>query len=79
VAERYRKLAERFERHMVPLRDEVAVIEEEVRQAVENLDVDLPELPEGELDEDEEREWLFDSKREFVEQTDHFRKAQGKE
>jgi hypothetical protein len=79
VAERYRKLAQRFERHLTPLREELEGVEDEVRQAVEDLDVDLPELPEGEASEDEEREWLFDSERDFLEQTKHFRKLQGKE
>lgn len=55
------------------------VVEEEVRQAIEELDVDLPELPEGEADENAEREWLYNSEREFMEQTVHFRKVQGKE
>lgn len=50
-----------------------------MRQAIEELDVDLPELPEGEADENAEREWLYDSEREFMEQTVHFRKVQGKE
>ena len=79
VAERYRRLASRFERHMSPLRAQVGEIEDAVRRVLESLDVDLPDLPEGESREDEEREWLFDSERDFMEQTNHFRRAQGKE
>ncbi len=79
VAERYGRLARRFERHVTPLREELETIEAEIRQALEDLDVDLPELPEGEVEEDDGRIWLFDSGRGFVEQTEHFRKTQGKE
>jgi hypothetical protein len=42
------------------------------------LDVDLPEIPEGEVDTERD-DWLFDSEREFLEQTIRFRQAQGKE
>jgi hypothetical protein len=78
VAERYRKLQARFERHVAPLREELQTVEDEVRQEIEDLDVDLPELPEGEAPEDGKRTWLFDSEREFLEQTIRFRRAQGK-
>lgn len=79
VSERYGKLAARFQRHVAPLREEVEVIQDQVRQAVDDLDVDLPDLPEGEAYEDEDRVWLFDSERGFLEQTEHFREAQGRE
>lgn len=48
VSGRYGKLAARFQRHVAPLREEVEVIQDQVRQAVDDLDVDLPDLPEGE-------------------------------
>jgi hypothetical protein len=79
VAGRYRKLSERFERHVEPLREELGAIEDEVRAAATDLDLDLPDLPEGEASEDEDRVWLFDSERDFVDQTEHFRKMQGKD
>jgi hypothetical protein len=51
-----------------------------MRQALEDLEVDLPELPEGEAPADgDDRTWLFDSERDFVDQTNHFRRMQGKE
>jgi hypothetical protein len=78
VAERYRKLQERFARHMEPLREELEEVEAEVRQALEDIDVHLPEQPEGEAPPDGGRTWLFDSERDFVEQTDHFHRIQGK-
>jgi hypothetical protein len=45
VSERYGKLAARFQRHVAPLREEVEVIQDQVRQAVDDLDVDLPTCP----------------------------------
>jgi hypothetical protein len=50
-----------------------------VQNELDNLEVDLPELPEAASNEDESRVWYFDSAREFVEQTEHFRRKLGKE
>jgi hypothetical protein len=79
VAERYRRLERRFDRHIEPLQHELETVAAAVRQDLEDLEVGLPELPEGEADEDDERVWLFDSGRDFVEQTKLFRQVQGKE
>jgi len=79
VAACYDKLAIRFMRHRDPLATELTEIEGELDEAAEELDVDLPALPEGETGEDESREWLFDSARDFLEQTDHFRRMLGKD
>jgi hypothetical protein len=80
VAERYNRLEDRFDRHVAPLREELETVESEMRQALEDLEVDLPELPEGEAPADgDDRTWLFDSERDFVDQTNHFRRMQGKE
>lgn len=78
VAQRYENLAQRYERHMSELREELNEIEETLGQEIEELDVDLPEIPEPETNLPE-RDWLFDSRRDFWEQTIRFRKAQGKE
>jgi hypothetical protein len=61
-----------------PLEEQLQRIEDEERQAIEDLDIDLPEIPEGDSNEDEEREWLS-TERDFVEQTERLRKAQGKD
>jgi hypothetical protein len=45
-------------RHMPPLEEQLERIEGEERQAIEDLNIDLPEIPEGDSNEDEEREWL---------------------
>jgi hypothetical protein len=65
-------------RHMAPLEEQLERIEDEERQAIEDLDIDLPEIPEGDSNEDEERGWLS-TERDFVEQTERLRKAQGKD
>ena len=46
-----------------PLEEQLERIEGEERQAIEDLDIDLPEIPEGDSNEDEEREWLYDRAR----------------
>jgi hypothetical protein len=45
---------------------------------MENLTVNLPELPEGEAPGEGVNGWLFDSRRDFLEQTRIFRSRQGK-
>jgi hypothetical protein len=79
VAARYRRLQARFDRHLEPLQEELQQVEDEVREALENLEVDMPDLPEAEVEEGEEKAWFYDSERGFVEQTNQFRRRQGKE
>ncbi len=50
-------------RHMPPLEEQLERIEGEERQAIEDLNIDLPEIPEGDSNEDEERERLYDRAR----------------
>lgn len=79
VGDRLRKLEQRFNRHMDPLKEDLQKVQEKIAADLEKMDVDLPELPEGDAAEDEDREWLFDSDREFVEQTNHFRRLKGEQ
>jgi gas vesicle protein len=80
MAERYRKLGERYERHIADLKEEAEQEHGEIENALESLEVDLPELPEAEVNgaEDTDR-WLFDSRRDFLDQTLRFRRAKGME
>jgi len=78
VADRYQKLQDRYERHVVGLREDLEREQEEIREAIESLDIDLPAIPEGEVDTPRDG-WLFDSEREFLDQTIRFRRAQRKE
>jgi chromosome segregation ATPase len=74
---RYRRLGERYERHIAELRSEVAQLHEAVEKGLEELEVALPEMPEPEVEETEE--WLFDSRRDFMDQTRRFRQRKGLE
>jgi seryl-tRNA synthetase len=77
VADRYEKLQRRYERHVAELREALEQEQDEIREAIENVGVELPEIPEAEV-ETERDGWLFDSERGFLEQTIRFRRAQGK-
>jgi hypothetical protein len=49
-------------------------LQQAVREKLEALDPDLPPLPEGEPDgEPEDEDWLFDSRREYLEQLDYYK------
>lgn len=78
-AARYGRLKDRFDRHHKELEDDLREVAEQVQDELDNLEVDLPELPEAAPKEDESRAWYFDSAREFVEQTERFRRNVGKE
>jgi hypothetical protein len=79
VGPRYWKLERRFNREMRSPREDLQRVEGEVRSDLEDMEVELPELPEGDAEEDQDRVWLFDSEREFVEQTNYFRRLKGEE
>lgn len=79
VEARYQRLKERFDRHRRELQQDLQKVEDEVREELETLEVDLPNLPEAELAENQSRVWHFDSGRDFVDQTQHFRQKTGKE
>jgi hypothetical protein len=79
VAGRYQRLKDRHDRHLEEIREDLREVEDDVRKDLENLEVDLPDLPEAASKEDESRVWYFDSAREFVEQTEGFRRKLGKE
>jgi len=77
MAHRYTKLGARYERHIAHLKEEAEQEHAEIEEALENLEVDLPELPEAEVEDI--NGWLFDSRRDFLNQTRRFRRAKGME
>jgi hypothetical protein len=80
VSERYNRLYARFSRERGVLHTDLERLQNEVAADLEDLEVTLPGVPEGETrGEIEERDWLYDSERSFLEQTQHLRRAQGKE
>jgi hypothetical protein len=76
---RYERLKDRHDRHLAELEEDLQEVEDDVREKLENMEVDLPDLPEAEAKEDETRVWYFDSERDFEDQTDHFRRKLGKD
>lgn len=78
MAQRYERISQRYERHIGGLREELDDVEEELQEAIREVEVELPEVPELEVDLPS-REWLFDSRRDFLDQTVRLRHAQGKE
>jgi hypothetical protein len=82
IAGRYRErleaLSASFEREVGPLRERFAEQEADFNEEIGALEVELPEMPEGVApneDGDEECR-MYDSDREFVEQTEEFRRRQ---
>jgi len=48
-------------------------VQQAVREKLEALEPGLPPLPEGEPEEEpEDEEWLFDSRRDYLEQLDYY-------
>ena len=81
IAERYRErleaLSDEFESEVGDLRERLSEREEAFIEGLESLTVELPDLPEGEAPEEED-DWLFDSDRDFLEQTEEFQRQQRK-
>jgi hypothetical protein len=77
VAERYQERLEalhnEFEGEVGGLRERFTERETAFVEDMESLTVELPDLPEGEAPEEED-DWLFDSDREFLEQTEEFQR-----
>jgi hypothetical protein len=84
VAERYRErleaLSAEFEQEVGPLRERFAEQEEAFEQELEAVEVELPEMPEAIAPEEHDGDvWMYDSDKEFVEQTEEFRRRQKRE
>ena len=84
VAERYRErleaLSAEFEQEVGPLRERFTEQEEAFEQELEAVEVELPEMPEAIAPEEHDGDvWMYDSDREFVEQTEEFRRRQKRE
>lgn len=54
--------------------DRMKVLQQAAREKLEALEVDLPPLPEGTPDQEPDDEgWLFDSRRDYLEQLRHYK------
>jgi len=76
IYERFRPrleaLAAEMEAELSPLDERLRVAQHAAQEKLEDLEPDLPELPEGEADPDDEG-WLFDSRRSYMEQLDFYK------
>jgi hypothetical protein len=52
--------------------EELKKLQQAIREKLATLDPNLPPLPEGEADPDDEG-WLFDSRRDYFEQLRHYK------
>jgi hypothetical protein len=76
IYERYRarleELAAELDEELEPLDERLETLQQAVREKLEDLEPDLPSLPEGEASPEDEG-WLFDSRRNYLEQLDHYK------
>jgi len=79
-AGRLKRLAESMDRDLEPLRERMVALEKTVRRDIEDaanaLEVELPDVPEPEIDPGDESDWLYDSTRLYCEQLEVFRNHQ---
>jgi hypothetical protein len=81
IAERYRErleaLSTEFEAEVEPIRERFSEQQAAFEVALESLGVELPEMPEGNAPHDGD-DWMFDSDRDFEDQTFEFQRRQKK-
>jgi hypothetical protein len=71
------QLAQRLDADLGPLNGELEAIRQAVLERAEDFDVDLPDRPEAEIDEVDESDWLFDSRRDYMGQLAAYKARQG--
>jgi hypothetical protein len=65
-------LAEEMKAEVAALASQREALRDATAQCVGNMEPDLPELPEAEIEEPDESNWLFDSQRDYLEQMKHY-------
>jgi hypothetical protein len=78
IYERYRarlqELAQELNEELAPLDARLATLQQAVREKMEDLDPDLPPVPEGETaEEPDDENWLFDGRRSYLEQLPYYK------
>lgn len=63
-----KQLNDKMQAELAPFKPQAESLGHALKKAIEDLDVDLPELPEGEAEGEDEMDWLFDSSRDYLEQ-----------
>jgi hypothetical protein len=61
-----------------PLDRRLETLQQAVEEKLAGLDVVLPDLPESELEEDEDKEWLYSSERDYEEQLEVYKERKGR-
>jgi hypothetical protein len=69
---RLQELSEELEAELAPLRERLSDASQGTQYALDTLEPDLPELPEPETSPEEDG-WLFDSRRDYLEQIHHYK------
>jgi len=76
IYERYRArledLAAEMDEELEPLDERLETLQQAIREKLAALDPDLPGLPEPEVTPEDEG-WLFDSRRDYLEQLQHYK------
>jgi hypothetical protein len=69
--------AESIDRELEPLRERLGEVEASMSEKLDYLDPDLPDLPEADhAPEGVDEEWLFDARRDYLEQLAYFKWSQ---
>jgi hypothetical protein len=72
----YRRRAEKLSAELVaeiaPQQERAEELDEELRDLADELDVTLPDRPDGDASSDDESGWLYDSRRHWQDQLDRF-------
>jgi|SRR5215208_1352584 len=82
IYERYRarleELAAELDEELDPLDERLETHHQAVREKLEALEPELPPIPEGETEDDPDDEgWLFDSRRDYLEQLGYYNNGYG--
>jgi hypothetical protein len=69
-------LGDELQQRLAPVAARLEVLRQAVSAAAANLSIDLPERPEAEPAGADERTWLFDSARDYMEQLPRYKSPQ---
>lgn len=76
---RVKALNAEMQQELAPYRERMQAVRRAIQQAIDQVDkvFELPELPEPELEDPDEDDWLLDSNRTYLEQLDRYKARRG--
>ena len=81
IADRYydrvRELNQSLQKELEPHGRKLESLSQDIKESIDNMDIDIPALPEPNV-QTEDDNWLFDSKRDYLEQLKYYKLHQGK-